>query len=67
MKGDLDCTVQEVTPMLSLEPEFRMATVTRYLEDLAKRLQQRRYQRDPIARELRQRIEEFNSVALARP
>lgn len=66
MKGDLDGTIQEVTPMLTLEPEFRMATVTRYLEDLAKRLKQRRYQRDPTAQQLLQRIDEFNAVALTR-
>jgi hypothetical protein len=64
MKGSLDGAVDEVEPMLALEPEFRMATVTRYLEDLASRLQQRRFQKSPVATNLLHQIREFNAGAL---
>jgi tetratricopeptide (TPR) repeat protein len=64
MKGSLDGAVEQVGPMLALEPEFRMATVTRYLEDLAIRLRQRRFQKSPAAISLLHQIREFNAGAL---
>jgi hypothetical protein len=64
MKGSLDGAVQEVTPMLTLAPELRVATVTAYLENLDQRLSQPRFERNKEATALRQQIREFNSAAL---
>lgn len=64
MQGDLDGAVTEVTPMLTLEPEFRVATVTRYLAQLDQRLRHPKFQLSRAAVDLRQQIREFNSIAL---
>lgn len=64
MRGELDGTMKEVTAMLDLAPEFRMATVTRYLDDLAVRLRQRKFRTSREASELLARIEDFNASAL---
>jgi len=64
MRGDLDGTLREVTPVLSMPPEFRMATVTAYTSDMEVRLRQRRFVRDTTANEIMQRIGEFSSGAL---
>ena len=50
--------------MLTLPPEFRMATVTRYLADMDLRLQHRRFRDTATAIELREQIRQFNSAAL---
>ncbi len=65
MKDSLDGTVEQVTPMLTLSPEFRITTVTGWLTDLDKRLATRRYTLSPIAAGLRQQIRDFNASALA--
>ena len=65
MKGSLDGTVEQVTPVLTLPPELRLATVTGYMENLDRRLNQPRFQRSKIAIELRQQIREFNYAALS--
>ncbi|GAA4628685.1 hypothetical protein GCM10023196_046080 [Actinoallomurus vinaceus] len=64
MKGSLDGAVEQVEPLLTLEPEFRMATVTRYLADLAGLLRQRRFLKSPAAVSLLHQIREFNAGAL---
>jgi hypothetical protein len=64
MQGALDGAIEQATPMLSLEPEFRMATVTRYLDDLAARLRQRRFQKSQPAIDLLQQIQVFKDTAL---
>ena len=64
MKGELDGTMNEVTAMLDLAPEFRMATITRYLDDLATRLRQRKFRTSQEASELLTRIDEFNASAV---
>jgi 2'-5' RNA ligase len=64
MKGSLDGALEQVEPMLTLESAFRMATVTRYLEDLACRLRQRRFRESPAAINLLPQIREFNANAL---
>jgi uncharacterized protein YheU (UPF0270 family) len=64
MNGSLEGAVEEVTPMLSLDPQFRMATVTRHLANLDRQLRQPRFKDSPAARELRDAIREFNSGAL---
>jgi hypothetical protein len=63
MKGDLDGTLAEFAPVLSLAPEYRMATITGYTSQMDQRLGQRRFQGNAIAMDIRQRIREFNSVA----
>lgn len=63
IKGSLDGTIKEVTPVLTLPPELRVATVTGYLEDLNRRLEKPpfRYNKDAIA--LQQQIRDFNAAA----
>lgn len=64
MKGSLEGAIAEVTPMLDLDRQFRMSTVTRYLEKLYRRLGHRRFQGSPAAMQLREDIQAFNSEAL---
>jgi hypothetical protein len=67
MKDSLDQTIQEVTPVLELPPEFRVATVTAYLKDLDRRLGDPRFicSRDAIT--LRREIQDFITAAPALP
>jgi hypothetical protein len=64
MKGSLDGATAEIAPMLTLAPEYRIATVTRYLAQLDHRLRQRRFRHSREARDIRDRIREFNAAAL---
>jgi tetratricopeptide (TPR) repeat protein len=64
MQGDLDGAIEEVTPMLTLAPERRVATVTSYVDNLDHRLGQSQYRGNKSALELRQQLREFNSAAL---
>ncbi|WP_433474183.1 hypothetical protein ACQPZP_36290 [Spirillospora sp. CA-142024] len=64
MKGSLEGAIAEVTPMLDLDPQFRMSTVTRYLENLHRRLGHRRFQSSAAAMQLREDIQAFNLDAL---
>jgi hypothetical protein len=64
MKGALDGAAEQIGPMLTLPPEFRMATITRYLVDMDLRLQHRRFRDSAAAAELRGQIRQFNSAAL---
>ncbi|GAA0594756.1 hypothetical protein [Actinomadura livida] len=64
MKGSLEAAIGEVTPMLDLDPQFRLSTVTRYLEKLYRRLGHQRFQGSPAAAQLREDIQAFNSEAL---
>lgn len=64
MKGNLDAAVEEVTPMLTLSPERRVATVTAYAAKLARLLNRPPYQSDKIAQDFQQQIREFNTTAL---
>jgi hypothetical protein len=66
LKDSLDGAVEQVTPMLAMPPEFRIATVTRWLAELDHRLSSGRYARSPIASSLRQQISDFNANALPR-
>jgi hypothetical protein len=43
---------------------MRLATVTRYLVDLGRRLDHPRLKRNPLATQLRQQIRDFNATAL---
>jgi hypothetical protein len=64
MKGALDGAAEQIAPMLTLAPEFRVATVTRYLADMDRRLEHRRFRGSAVAAELREQIRQFNSAAL---
>jgi hypothetical protein len=64
MKGALDGAAEEIASMLTLEPEYRIATVTRYLAQLDHRLRQRRFRHSREACDIRDRIREFNAGAL---
>lgn len=65
MQGDLDGAVEEVTPMLTLAPERRVATVTAYVDNLDRWLRHSEFQGNKSALELRQQLREFNVTALA--
>jgi hypothetical protein len=57
--------VEGVMPMLSPAPELRMATVTRHLANLDRRLRSRRFRQNAHASDLRERIREFGDIALS--
>ena len=65
MKDDLDGALMEISPALTLAPEFRMATITGYTSQIDKRLHQRRFLRNDTAIEIRSRVGDFNVAALA--
>jgi hypothetical protein len=64
LKNSLDGAAEQVTPMLALAPEFRIATVTGWLTDLDNHLASRRFAASPTAAGLRQQIRDFNALAL---
>jgi hypothetical protein len=64
LKDSLDGTIEQVTPMLAMPPEFRIATVTGWLADLDRHLFGRRYASSPAASCLRQQIRGFTANAL---
>ena len=63
--GSLDAAVAEVAPVLGLQPDMRIATVTAYTRALDRQLVGQRYRDSRSARELRQKIRDFNTGALA--
>lgn len=63
MEGSLDGTIEEVTPVLTLDPEFRVSTVTAFLRNLERRLGHPDFKSSKDAIALRQKIREFNSAA----
>lgn len=65
VKGSLDGTASEVTPVLSLPAERRVATVTAYMDNLDRELQDPKVVDSKLAIELRQHIREFNVAALS--
>jgi hypothetical protein len=64
LKDSLDGATEQVTPMLGLAPEYRIATVTGWLADLDEHLAHPRFARTPQAEALRQQIRDFTSAAL---
>jgi hypothetical protein len=66
LKGSLDATIAEVTPVLTLSPDLRISTVTAYLDKLDQRLREPRFHGDTDVSELRLNIRDFNSAALPR-
>lgn len=67
MKDSLDQAVQEVTPVLTLPPELRVATVTAYLRSLDRRLSDPRFGRSKDALALRRDIRDFITAAPVLP
>jgi hypothetical protein len=64
VKDSLDGAVEQVTPMLALSPEYRIATVTGWLTDLDHHLARKRFASSPAAAGLRQQIGDFSAIAL---
>jgi tetratricopeptide (TPR) repeat protein len=64
LQDSLDGAIEQVTPMLTLAPEYRIATVTGWLTDLDKHLTRKRFAAITAAVSLRQQISDFNAVAL---
>jgi tetratricopeptide (TPR) repeat protein len=64
LKDSLDGAIEQVTPMLALSPEYRIATVTGWLTDLDHHLASKRFASSPVAAGLRQQIGDFNAIAL---
>jgi hypothetical protein len=65
MRDDLEGALREFEPVRTVSPEFRMATITGYTSQMDKRLRQRKFQRSPIAVQIREQIRQFNSAALS--
>ena len=55
LNNSLDGAIEEVTPMLTMSPEFRIATVTGWLADLDRSLSGHRYATSRTASGLRRR------------
>jgi hypothetical protein len=64
LKDSLDGVTEQVTPVLAMAPEYRIATVTGWLADLDERLAHPRFARDPQAEALRRQIQDFTGAAL---
>ena len=64
LNDSLDGAAEQVTPMLAMDPEYRIATVTGWLADLDAHLAHPRFARSPQAEALRQQIRDFTSAAL---
>lgn len=62
--GALDGAAEQVQPMLTLAPEFRIATVTGWLADLSDHLAQPQFAASRTAVSLRQQIRDFEAAAL---
>jgi transcriptional regulator with XRE-family HTH domain len=63
-QNSLDGAAEQVSPMLTLAPEFRISTVTGYLAVLDGRLARPRFAASRTAQDLRQEIREFQTAAL---
>lgn len=63
-KDSLDGAVEQVTPVLDMGPEYRIATVTGWLADLDEQLARRRFAGAPQAIAPRQQIRAFTTAAL---
>jgi hypothetical protein len=63
-QDSLDGAAEQVSPMLTLAPEFRISTVTGYLAVLDGRLARPRFAASRTAQDLRQEIRGFQTAAL---
>jgi len=62
LKGSLDASISEVTPVLTLAPELRISTVTAYMDKLDRQLREPRFHGDNDVADFRQRIRDFNTA-----
>jgi hypothetical protein len=67
LQDSLDGAVEQVTPVLTLAPDMRIATVTGWLTDLDSQLAAERFSASKIGISLRDQIREFTAGALRRP
>jgi hypothetical protein len=63
IKGDLDAAARQVGAVFTLEPPFRISTITGYLADMDSLLRQRRFARSAQAQGLREHIRVFTAAA----
>jgi len=63
MKGDLDAAAGQLGAVMTLDPPFRIATITGYLADMDSLLAQRRFAADRKAAEMREQIRVFTAAA----
>lgn len=63
-QGQLDGTAEDIEPVLAMEPEMRIATVTGWLRDLDSELRTGRHATSPLAITLRHQIRDFTATAL---
>lgn len=64
MLGDLNGAADQIVPAMGMSPALRMATITSYLVQMDKRLQDRRFHGSDTAADLREQIRNFNAGAL---
>ena len=65
MLDSLDGAAAQIAPVLWMPSEMRINTVTGYLGDLERMLSQTRFKGNPVADDLREQIQEFNSAPAA--
>jgi hypothetical protein len=63
MKKNLDAATAELGAVITLDPPFRIATITGYLADMDSLLRQRRFASDSEAVKLREQIRAFTAAA----
>jgi hypothetical protein len=63
--GALDGAAEEVSPVLELPAQFRIATVTGWLDDLRRRLGGYQYLGSPLAASLQEQIRQFTTEAVS--
>ena len=63
MKNDLDAAAAQLGAVITLDPPFRIATITGYLADMDSLLRQRRFAGAKKAGELREQIRAFTAAA----
>jgi hypothetical protein len=63
--GALDGAAEEIAPVLTLPPQFRIATVTGWLDDLRRRLGGYQYLSSPLAASMQEQIRQFTTDAVA--
>jgi transcriptional regulator with XRE-family HTH domain len=63
--GDLPAGIANVRPVLELAPEMRVATVTAYMANLARRLRGRQFRNDRSAQDLLSEVRLFTLEALS--
>jgi len=64
MTGSLDGAAEQISAVLAMPPEYRIATVIRHLAALDARLRQRRLRDHAGAADLREQIRSFTIGAL---